>query len=361
MVPYIKLLTSLAAGAAGGAVFHAAGLPLPWMLGPAFAVMLLGAVAPRYVRWPRNVGDIGVVIVAYVLGRTITGGMAVAIAHDLPWMALTALCWVLACIAVGLAFARLARIDAATAVLGCVPGGLTQMVLIADDMKQADAGTVAIIQTTRVIVILYTVPLLAAGIVADGSAAAGTAAEAAAAAVEAAAESAWPRYLGWLLLPLAPLAAWLLRKLSVPASEFLGPVLLVGVLSALGCPWPEVADPLLAAAQLLIGIYVGSRVQLRTVVSNRRLAPFALLMSVLLVGIALVSALLLAAVTNYSATTWFLSFAPGGLGEVAFTAIVLGADVAHVTAYQISRLLFVLLVAPPLIRRLIPLFSPSKS
>jgi hypothetical protein len=35
---------------------------------------------------------------------------------------------------------------------------------------------------------------------------------------------------------------------------------------------------------------------------------------------------------------------------MAVTAIVLGADEAQVTAYQLFRLLFVLMAAPPLIR-----------
>lgn len=311
--------------------------------------MLLNTARPGRAQWPRLMGDAGIVVVAYLLGSTITAAMLLSIARELPGMLLASAAWVVVCFGIGIYFARASGIAQASSVLGTVPGGLSQMVSIADRFRQADAGTVAIMQTSRLIVVLYTVPVLAtlAASSGDGALLEGAAAPAAGG---GSALVSWPAYAVWLLLPCVPLSAWLFRRMGLAAGEFLGPVLVTGALAIIGLPLPEVPPMLIGAAQLCIGIYIGQRVNLRMLWSNKRLGPLALANAVLLVAAAAAAAWLLSLGTEPSAVTWFLALAPGGLGEVAVTALVLGADVAHVTAYQITRLFFVLLVAPPLIR-----------
>ncbi len=346
---------TLAAGAAGGAAFAFAGLPLPWILGAAFAVMLMNGLAPGKASWPRWFGDAGIVVVAYVLGQRMTLETVRTMAHDLPGMIAAASLWIAVCIVIGFGFARLARISKMDGVLGCMPGGLSQMIMLADEMKGGDPGTVAIMQTSRLVVVLYTVPMLAA-VFADGG---GTTTPAAAAA-QAVAAAPWPAAAGWAVLPLVPLSAWLGRRFKLPAGEFLGPVLLVGTLSAVGASLPAVPSPLLALAQLLIGVYIGMRVQPRILIASKRFGPLALGAACLLVALTAAAAAVLASWTGDSVVTWFLALAPGGLGEVALTALLLHADVQQVTAYQLFRLLFILLLAPPLLRYLLDRGRRSK-
>lgn len=354
-----KIIATLALGAAGGGLFAWIGLPLPWILGPAFAVMVLNAVRPGFAAWPRVLGDTGITVVAYVLGCTMTAGTLQTMAYDLPGMVLAGALWVAACTAIGLLFAKLTGLSVQDGVLGSMPGGLSQMVLLADDMKGADPGIVAIMQTSRLVVVLYTVPLLAAVFAGDPSALGGAphvsgdavgADGAAAAAGFGAMLTGLPAAGGYAGLLLVPLMAWLGKRLRVPAGEFLGPVAVVGALAAAGFPWPQLPDGLLAAAQLLIGIYIGMRVQPRILLTNRRFGPLALVSAALLVGLTVLAAWVLTAAAGGSIVTWFLALAPGGLGEVAVTALVLGADVAQVTAYQLFRLLFVLVAVPPFLR-----------
>ncbi len=339
---------TLAAGAAGGTAFAFAGLPLPWVLGAAFAVMLMNGIAPGKASWPRWFGDAGIVVVAYVLGQRMTLETVRTMAHDLPGMVTAASLWIAVCIAIGFGFAKLARISKMDGVLGCMPGGLSQMILLADEMKGGDPGTVAIMQTSRLVVVLYTVPMLAA-VFADG----GASTPPAAAEAQAVAAASWPAAAGWAVLPLVPLSAWFARRAKLPAGEFLGPVLLVGALSAAGASLPAVPSPLLAIAQLLIGVYIGMRVQPRILIASKRFGPLALGAACLLVALTAAAAAVLSAWTGDSVVTWFLALAPGGLGEVALTALLLHADVQQVTAYQLFRLLFILLLAPPLLRYLL--------
>jgi len=352
---YRNILATFAAGAAGGGLFALVGLPLPWILGAAFGIMTLNAARPGVARWPRLIGDAGIVVVAYVLGGAMTLGTVQTIARELPLMVLAAGLWTAVCAAIGLLFARLTGLGIQDGVLGSMPGGLTQMVLIADETPGANAGNVAIMQTSRLIVVLYTVPFLAAWFAgrsaADGPEAGGAAAVGDGSAAQAAgALAGLPDWVPYAALLLVPLAAWLGRRIHLPAGEFLGPALVVGAAAAAGLPWPEAPAPLIAAAQLVIGIFIGCRVQPRILLENRRFGPLSLLFAVLLIGLTALAAAGWTVFDGGSIVTWFLALAPGGLGEMAVTAIVLGADEARVTSYQVFRLLFVLMAAPPLLR-----------
>mgnify|MGYP001281259136 CR=1 FL=1 len=350
---YRNALAAFAAGAAGGGLFAAIGLPLPWILGAAFGVMALNAARPGAASWPRLIGDAGIVVVAYVLGCAMTVDAAMTIARELPLMVLAAGLWTAGCTAIGLLFARLAGLSIQDGVLGSMPDGLTQMVLLADETRGADPGNVAIMQTSRLVVVLYTVPFLAAWFAGDAAPGPGGASGAAAGADQTAAFgvlAGLPAPAGYAALPLVPLAAWIGRRIRLPAGEFLGPVLLVGAGAAAGYPWPAAPAPLISAAQLAIGIFIGCRVQPRILLANRRFGPLSLLFACLLIALTVLAAWGSSAAAGESIVTWFLALAPGGLGEMAVTAIVLGADEAQVTAYQIFRLLFVLIAAPPMIR-----------
>lgn len=343
-----KLLITFICGLVGAIIFYMLSLPLPWILGSAFAIMILNAARPHTSEWPRWISDLGIMVVAFILGQSVTMDIARSMLKDLPWMVAAAALWVVLCFYVGRLFARITRIDFATGVLGTVPGGLTQMVLVAEDMKNADAGIVAIIQTGRLVVVLYTVPLLAAMF---------TQPDLIQYAVQTTQESIQtnqlPIIFTLLAAPFIPLSAWFARRLHIPGGEFLGPFILVSALTIVGVSWPLVAGPILSVAQLTIGIFIGTRVQPRALFTNKRLGPVALVTSAILVGFTAVTAWLLSVFTTDSVVTWFLALAPGGLGEVAVTALVLNADVAKVTAFQTFRLFFVLLAAPPILKLII--------
>jgi membrane AbrB-like protein len=345
----IRIFLTFIYGLIGGILFFVLHLPLPWILGPAFAMMLLNGFRPQQAEWPRLFSDAGVLIVAFLLGQTITLGAVTSMSGDLPWMIMAAALWLLVCFYVGVIFAKISRIDQASGILGCVPGGLMQMVLIAGDIKGANQGTVAIIQTARLVVVLYTVPFLATLFSSPAVSEVLTMNQ------ELAVDSsagAWPSIYGYLALPLVILSAWIARRFRMPGGEFIGPVLFVSALTIAGCDWPSIPSPLLAAAQLLLGIYIGIRVQPRIFITNKRLGPLAIVTSMLLVSVTAVISWILSKLTNDSIVTWFLALAPGGLTEVAVTAIVLNADVAKVTAFQIFRLFFVLLLAPLMLKML---------
>jgi len=111
-----------------------------------------------------------------------------------------------------------------------------------------------------------------------------------------------------------------------------------------------VPQPLLVAAQIGIGTYLGTTIDFAALGNWRKLllATFlniaALLVFALLVGYAL------AVASPAGRVTAFLSAAPGGMAEMGLTALILGGDVSVVAGYHMFRLLFILLVLPYFLR-----------
>lgn len=340
----INIFSTFVIGVTGGFIFYLLHLSLPWILGPALAVMLVNSFRPEIIKWPRWIFKLGIIIIAYLLGQKLTMDLAKNMLYDLPWMVLSALFWLFISLAIGYYFSKIANINLSTAILGSVPGGLSQMVLIADEIKSVDPGTVAIIQTARVVVVLYTVPFLAAAFVlpleAPGF-------------ITIDQHLGSPSIWGYLALPLVFIAGWMARRIHMPGGEFLLAFLLVSLFSVFGFVWPAVPNLVLALAQLVLGIFLGSIVQPKMFITNKKLGPLAIGTSIALVGIAATASWILSNLTPDSMITWFLALAPGGLNEMALVALGLDADVIKVTSFQIVRLLFILFAAPPILKAII--------
>ena len=63
------------------------------------------------------------------------------------------------------------------------------------------------------------------------------------------------------------------------------------------------------------------------------------------------------ALTGETFATSFLSTAPGGLTEMGITALTVGANISTMTAYQLTRLLFIMLVFPYVAKGVVALYE----
>ena len=109
------------------------------------------------------------------------------------------------------------------------------------------------------------------------------------------------------------------------------------------------------AAQICVGSYIGSTIDLAKIRDYHGMGPclFGGIVFVLLVS--LLSGFGVAMLTQADFATAFLSTAPGGLAEMGITALTVGADISTMTAYQLVRLLFIMLVFPYLAKWLVRL------
>jgi membrane AbrB-like protein len=159
------------------------------------------------------------------------------------------------------------------------------------------------------------------------------------------------------LIVLTGAGALLMARLGRANPWFMGAMLVSMGLTLSGQELSAVPQGLVNAAQLVIGVSLGVRFRAEFLhLAPRWLASVAL-GTVGLMAICAVFAAALAWTTGLPWVTLLLGTSPGGIAEMAITAKVLQLGVPVVTAFQVCRLIAVLMLVAPLYRRLYPLPS----
>src|SRR5215213_6022526 len=299
-----------------GLFAQSAGLPAGWLVGPmlvALALALVWKEHPTVPRWGRLAS---LAVVGAMLGGTL-----------------------LLSLGAGLLLSGLVRIDRKTAALGALPGAASGMLAMSDPLG-ADARLVALMQYTRVVVVVVTATLvgrLVAGAAPQPISSQGL--KAAPGGMDLLVQGSVPTYAATVLV--AVLGAWAGTRLRLPAGALLGPLILGVALAELGIvhlTWPPGVPQ---AAYLVLGLWVGLLFDGASVKRAGRLFPFVLASAV---GLVLACAALgwaLAALTGIDGMTAYLATTPGGIDSVAIVALGTGADAPLVLAVQMLRLLAV--------------------
>ncbi|WP_278834193.1 AbrB family transcriptional regulator [Mitsuokella multacida] len=333
----------------GGIAMTYLNAPLPWTLGPIVFVALGSLIRKRPFHWSLRIRNTALILLGYAMGRPFTLETGRAILAQFPLM-ITATCITVAAgvLTAWLMF-RHTKINFTSCLLGCVPGGLSQMVILADEIRDADLTAVTIMQTLRMLSVVFIIPFLTIHVLAGSShaaASAGTAVHAAGSLAEILTYAA-----------VAVLGAVLAKKIHLPTAPMLGPILSTAAFVVItGTTAPVVPVHYINAAQVLVGAYIGSSVDLT------RLHQYHGMGKVLLGGVLLVLLVsmgmgcIISEVTGTDLATAFLATAPGGLTEMGITALVVGADSSTMVAYQLTRLLFIMLVFPYIARAIVALY-----
>jgi membrane AbrB-like protein len=341
MIKLLPILTTGLVAIPGGFIFEFLRIPLPWMLGPLTITLLYNAFGGKRARWPIQLRNVGLIVIGYSMGRTVTVKTAELILANLPAMAAVTLFTVLFCAGMGYVTHRKTGISLASGILGSMPGGLGQMVLLGEEIADADVTVVTFMQMSRVLTVVFIVPFIATygmahlpggPIVPTG----GTFAYSLATVLPA--------------LLIAPLGAWLASRLKLPIPFLLGPIFATAAAVLFGSPAPPVPRPLMHTAQLFFGTYMGIIITLESLRKLGKVFPYAIGGAVALVAFTYLLGFGLTLITPADLLTTFLSTAPGGLTEMGIVALSLNADVTFVLAYHLFRLFSILLVVPPLLR-----------
>lgn len=333
-----RLTLGLGLGAAGGAVFAALSLPLPWLIGALVAVAAarLNGVAAEASAPLRN-ACLGVIGVA--LGAYFTPATAALILAKAPLLLVAA--------AITLAFgallapllARRAKVDMATAWFSAIPGGVADMAMLAQSYGGRPAH-VALAQSLRVCAVVVLVPNLfaLAGLAGDVP-------------QISALLPFWPARLALLML-LAWAAGWALVRAGVRAGWMLGPLAVSAAFAIAGSAPSGVPGWLSSAAQVALGTSLGASFGRETIRPLRRYLPHAAAQVLLMMTACGAAGLLLARLFGESAGTMLLGTAPGGVAEVSLTGKVLGFDVALIVTLHVTRIFLVTLLTPLAFRML---------
>jgi membrane AbrB-like protein len=322
--------------------------PLPWMIGPLLATAAASLLGAPTRSW-QPVRNAGQWIIGTALGLYFTPQVGVLVA-SLWWAIALGIVWALT---LGWLFglwlhrghaARMGgtpRMQRATSYFAGAIGGASEMTLLAE-REGARTDLVAAAHSLRLVLVTVLIPFAfsASGIQGIDATLPGT-------------RQVHPAGLALLAVATAA-GAWLMQRAGRANPWFMGALLVAMALTLAGIELSAIPQVLSNAAQLAIGVSLGVRFQaefLRT--APRWLGSVALgtlVMGLLCAGFAFGMAQL----TGLHPATLVLGTSPGGIAEMAITAKVLQLGVPVVTAFQVCRLVAVLVLVEPLFRRMGP-------
>jgi membrane AbrB-like protein len=335
-----RILLALAIGTAGGFLFKALTLPLPWMLG-SMTFVTVAALAGLRTRIPPQFRSLMITVLGIMLGSAFTPEIVARMSEWIVTIAALALWMVLACAVALVYFRTAAGYDPITAFFSATPGGLNEMVIVGGAMG-GDERTISLTHASRIMLVVFTIPLWYRLSGAVPPVASGTG-------------------VGLLDLPwrdVAILAACAVvgavgaRAMKIPAGVLVGPMVLSGIVHLAGLTASKPPDPLVAFAQIAIGAAIGSRFTGVGIGRIARTAAHAVVSAVLMLILTVVFSLVLSRLTGYPLPAIVLAFAPGGLAEMSLIALALSVDAAFVASHHIARIIMVVTLAPSIFRML---------
>ena len=336
--PWLRMAATLALGALAALACAALGVPLPWMIGPLVATAA-GCIAGLPLAAAPPLRPAGQALIGTALGLDFTPQVVVLVAAH--WVAIVAgIVWALA---LGAAFAALLRranpgLDRATLFFSSAIGGAAEMTVLAE-RHGGRADVVASAHSLRVLMVVLIVPfgLQWAGLHGIDASLPGPRA------VHAPGLA--------LLLALALAGGLAARRLGVANAWMLGPLAVAFGLAVAGVELSALPKALTNAAQLFIGVALGTRFTPAFLHTAPRWLATVAAGTLLMMALSAVYAFALAALAGLHPATVLLGTSPGGIAEMCITAKVLQLGVPVVTAFQVTRMATVVLLAGPLFRR----------
>lgn len=331
--------------AVGGFLFQSIHTPLPWTLGPLAAMICSNVKGFGKIRWPVSIRNTALVVLGYTMGSPFTLETGRQIVEQLPSMLMATIFTIVISIVLGYITYRQTDISLESSIIGSIPGGLSQMVVLAEEIPNADLGVVTFMQTVRLLSVVFVVPFLVLHGLADGG-------PAMAGFSRTDGLEGHLALLGVFLL-VNIIGAFVARKVKLPTPFMLGPVLATAGMVLAGIPAPRLPMELINLAQLCVGTYMGISIKKESLSRCTAILHYVLLGASGVLAFSLVVGWILAYFNPITLITGFLSTSPGGMNEMGLTAMMVNADISMVVAYQIFRLMFILLFISPLLRWLL--------
>lgn len=159
-------------------------------------------------------------------------------------------------------------------------------------------------------------------------------------------EVEWTGLLWLAVLSLGGVFAMIRLRRTNP--WFMGALLSTMLLSLTGHVWTALPGPMVNAAQLFIGVSLGVRFQREFLHTAPRWLASVAMGTATMLGASALFGWAMAIWVGLHPATLILGTAPGGIAEMAITAKVLQLGVPVVTAFQVCRLVAVLVLVAPL-------------
>lgn len=335
----VRGIATLVLAACGAWLCVQLATPLPWLIGPLVATSLASIAGAPVAASPllRNAGQwaIGVALGLYFTPHvmSVVLAQAPAIVIGIAWA-----------LALGAAFAAFLRcsntdlaLDRATLHFASAIGGASEMAVLAE-RHGARADLVAAAHSLRIVLVVIIVPFgfRFAGL--EG--------------LDPAQPGPHLVHAGGLLalMALTVAGALAMQRFDWPNAWVLGPLATALTLTASGIEWSALPVWMTNLGQLFIGTALGVRFTPGFVgAAPRWLATVALGTVAMMLASALF-AYALARASGLHPATVLLGTSPGGIAEMCLTAQALQLGVPIVTAFHVTRMAAVVVLAEPLYR-----------
>ncbi|WP_085521885.1 AbrB family transcriptional regulator [Tuberibacillus sp. Marseille-P3662] len=344
---FITLLISIL----GYVVFYFLHLPIPWLLGPLAAVLAANIKLSQPLFWPSGLRNVGLMVIGYMLGTSFSLATLTQVVGQLPSMLLMTILTLGFTAGFAYLISRLSSVSYHSILTGSIPGGLSQMVALGEEIKGIDLTVVTFIQISRLMSVIFIVPFVVVytPLFAEGHSAATSAGESTL--------SLFQTPHTFVFIAAMIIATYLAKLIRIPTPFLLGPVIAVAALNISGYTAPGLDNWMIHGAQFVMGAYIALMMKPQQLQNKLRTALYALITGVALILFAYVASIGLAYIHAMSPVTAFLAMAPGGMSQMAVVAAEVHADLYVVTGYQMFRLFFILFLVPPLLKWL---FRPKK-
>jgi membrane AbrB-like protein len=317
-------LLALVVALAGGAAFAWMRAPLPWLMGPLLSCALVNVATGR-LHSPRSIRKGGQWAIGLALGLYFSADVIAQLMRFSGWIA-GGVMWAFV-LGFGLAWLmeRLGGMDRPTAFFAAAIGGASEMMVQAE--RQGGHGaSVAASHSVRIMIVVVTIPFVYRALDLHGS-------DLYMPAVKSV------HYGGLLALAAVTLAgAVLADRLGSPNAWVIGPLLFSGILTACGFYWSAVPGWMSIAAQVAIGMTLGTRFTPSFYRSAPRIVGSSIVVTVVAMLACTAFGWVLGRLSGVSPATMILSTSPGGIAEMSLTARNLDLGVPMVTAFHATRM-----------------------
>ncbi|MEG0260191.1 MAG: AbrB family transcriptional regulator [Lysinibacillus sp.] len=329
------MLKALLVGGLGAIIFALLHIPMPWMLGAICAVLCVQLFTKIHLKWHHVFRNIGLVLAGYSIGFAFTMEAFSEIKQYIMPMIVLNIVFFFLFISISLLVMKRTGLDFSSALICCVPGGMSQILLFAEEEGNKNISIITFYHVLRVLLIVSFVPLIVTGVDQGESTPA------------ASGHFSW-----WLicLIGICYVAGMFAQKIKMPTGYLLGPVFMLIGLNLSSYDVPQMPFELLHIAQLFIGIYIGLMLKKDSLHLSKRNIAYAFISSIILLGTTFVFTLIMQKVYMLDFRTSFLSIVPGGLDQMGIIATSVQADVTIVTAFQLMRVLFVSIFIVPFVK-----------
>ncbi len=334
-VLYTLGLTSV--GAFGGFIASWLHLPLPFMLGSLIVSGLIAlfwsSVLPQGFVFPNSFRLPFLMVIGVMIGTRVTPAVIAA----LPGYAAS---FAMLTVFVGaahwfnyLVFRRIGGYDPATAFYSGTPGGLMESIAMGEEAG-ANIALLTMQQFLRIIIVITMVPV---GLSLWFGAPVGSAAG------QTLARTGADLHALPLVIMVGVLGLGVGKNIRLPAAQLTGPLLAAAAVTISGLADLPVPQSAVNVAQVVIGTSLGIRfagLRGRTMV---KAAGLSLISVAGMLGLGLLCAMILEPLTGLHLDVLLISFAPGGVTEMALVALSLHANPAIVTIHHVFRIVLTVL------------------